>query len=46
MDFAQISFLISIGCLAAIIYTLRLLVLLDKKISKIMKHQGISEKYG
>jgi hypothetical protein len=32
-----------LGTLAAITYTLRTIVLLDKKVSKIMKHLGISE---
>lgn len=43
MDLTQISLSICIGTFAALVYTLRVLVILDKKITKIMKHQGISE---
>ena len=40
----EVTLSINIGVLAAIVYTLRIIILVDKKLSKIMEHQGISEK--
>ena len=41
VDFTQISLSISIGTLAAVVYTLRMLVMLDKKLDKIIERRGI-----
>ena len=44
MSLETTVFAIIVGTLAALVYTPRVIVNLDRKMSKIMKHMGISEK--
>jgi hypothetical protein len=41
LDMSQISMAISVGTLAAMVYVLRVLVLIDRKIDTLMSRQGI-----
>ncbi|MFH1589869.1 MAG: hypothetical protein ABIB43_04850 [archaeon] len=43
LDYTQIMLAICIGTLAALVYTLRVLVSLEKKVSRLLKHNDISE---
>lgn len=42
-DFTTVQLSITIGLLAAIVYSLRIQVINERRIRKIMKHMGISE---
>ena len=42
-DFGQVALAINIGTLAAVVYCLRIIILIDRKISKLMQKQGLSD---
>jgi hypothetical protein len=41
-DISMVALSIAIGTLAAIVYALRRMVIMERKIDKLLKHQGIS----
>jgi hypothetical protein len=41
MDLATVSISISIGTLGAVVYAIRLMYEVDKKIARLLEHQGI-----
>lgn len=41
--YTQVMLSVIIGVLMAVVYTLRMLVLMDKKMDRIMKHLGIHQ---
>ena len=43
MDYTQIILSVIIGTLMALVYSLRMIVIMDKKIDRIMKHLGIHQ---
>ncbi|MFH1649870.1 MAG: hypothetical protein ABIA93_04940 [Candidatus Woesearchaeota archaeon] len=42
-DYTTVMLAVIIGVLAAVVYTLRTVVAMDKKIDKLIKHQGLGK---